>query len=223
MAPNHRNPAPASLPSLGSSEMADNCSVLDPWMYRFESAWISEAFARDNDALTRALQISISDTSSSGAGAASYSPDTPSAATSPNPLLLRRRHQLAPRNPLCAGAAGRVSKRKSRATKRSPTTYINADPSHFREMVQRITGVRLDGDTAEPLVKPEPVRPAVGARAALQHLCLPTLDTSAFLLDQRTADVGDVGSLGPPPDAPAFDLDALLSPAFPTLESWGVM
>lgn len=90
-------------------------------------------------------------------------------------------------------------------------------------MVQRITGVRLDGELAEPLVKPEPVRPAVGARGALQHLCLPTLDTSAFLLDQRNADVGDCGSLGPPTDAPAFDLDALLSPAFPTLESWGVM
>ncbi|CAL9039083.1 calmodulin-binding protein 25-like [Musa acuminata AAA Group] len=203
--------------------MADNCSVLDPWMYRFESAWISEAFARDNDALTRALRTSISDTSSSGAGAPSASPDTPSAATSPNPLLLSRRHQLAPRNPLGAAPAGRVSKRKSRSSKRSPTTYINADPAHFREMVQRITGVRLDGELAEPLVKPEPVRPAVGARAALQYLCLPTLDTSAFLLDQRTADVGDGGSLGPPPDAPAFDLAALLSPVFPTLESWGVM
>ncbi|RWW30140.1 hypothetical protein GW17_00005294 [Ensete ventricosum] len=86
------------------------------------------------------------------------------------------------------------------------------------DMVQRVTGVRLDGDLAEPLVKPEPVRPAVvGARAVLQQTHLPTLDTSAFLLER---DEGS--SLGPAADVPASDFDGLL-PAFSSLGSWSVM
>ncbi|KAG6501976.1 hypothetical protein ZIOFF_041863 [Zingiber officinale] len=61
--------------------MAEDCSVLDPWLYHSESAWMSEAFARDNEALTRALQISLSDTSSSGGATTSTPPPSP-------PLLL---------------------------------------------------------------------------------------------------------------------------------------
>ncbi|WOL06800.1 hypothetical protein Cni_G15534 [Canna indica] len=211
--------------------MAENCSVLDPWVYRSaESAWISEAFSRDNEVLTRALQISLSDTSSSGGGATptTTSPDALSAATSSSPFLLHH-HQLTPaaalrpRNPLAPPSAGRVSKRKSRASKRSPTTYINADPANFREMVQRVTGVQLSGEPGEPLVKPEPLRPAA-ARAALQQVCLPTLDTSAFFLDRGPARPStEAGSVRLPAEhEPIFDFDAL-APAFPTLESWSVM
>ncbi|KAG6518114.1 calmodulin-binding protein 25-like [Zingiber officinale] len=201
--------------------MAENCSVLDPWLFRSEPAWMREAFARDNEALTRALQISLSDTSSSGA--ATPAAASPSAATtsSTSPFLLH--HHLAPsaaplrprNNPLGPASAARVAKRKSRVSKRSPTTYINTDPSNFREMVQRVTGVQVIGDLppdVEPLVKPEPIRP----RAAPQHAFLPTLDTSALLL------ANGVGSLAASPELPVFDADALL-PAFPTLESWGVM
>ncbi|XP_074564152.1 calmodulin-binding protein 25-like [Curcuma longa] len=204
--------------------MADNCSVLDPWVFRSEPAWMREAFARDNEALTRALQISLSDTSSSGAA-------SPSVATSSSPSLLQQQHHhhlapsaapLRPRNhPLGPASAARVAKRKSRASKRSPTTYINTDPSNFREMVQRVTGVQLIGDLppdVEPLVKkPEPIRPSPAPRAASpQQAFLPTLDTSALLL------ANGVGPFAASPELPVFDADALF-PAFPTLESWGVM
>ncbi|RZS15942.1 hypothetical protein BHM03_00047867 [Ensete ventricosum] len=104
----------------------------------------------------------------------------------------------------------------SRRRRRPP----RAEPAgaHLRKMVQRVTSVRLDGDLAEPLVKPEPVRPAVvGARAVLQQTHLPTLDTSAFLLER---DEGS--SLGPAADVPASDFDGLL-PAFSSLGSWSVM
>ncbi|XP_065035030.1 calmodulin-binding protein 25 [Musa acuminata AAA Group] len=196
--------------------MAENCSVLDPWMHRTESAWMNEAFARDNEALTRALQISLSDTSSSASHDTLSSVATTTTSTSRTPVLPPRYQVTSPlgdvaalrgRNPLAPTPAGRISKRRSRPSKRAPTTYINADPAHFREMVQRVTGVRLDGDLAEPLVKPEPVRPAV-----LQQTHLPTLETSAFLLDR------DEGSSF----GPASDFDGLL-PAFSSLDSWGVM
>ncbi|URE43155.1 VQ motif [Musa troglodytarum] len=167
-------------------------------MHRAESAWIDEA-------LTRALRISLSDTSSSAATTSTFR----------TRVLLPRYQVTSPlgdvaalrgRNPLAPTPAGRISKRWSRPSKRAPTTYINADPAHFREMVQRLTGVRLDGELAEPLVKPEPVRPAV------RQTHLPTLDTSAFLLDRVEG-----SSFGP-----AADFDGLL-PAFSSLDSWGVM
>ncbi|RWW17871.1 hypothetical protein GW17_00018172, partial [Ensete ventricosum] len=65
----------------------------------------------------------------------------------------RRRDQL----------TGRVSKkRKSRASKRSPTTYIAADPANFRELVELITGT--------PAVEPawgQQHRPAAGQGSRL--------------------------------------------------------
>ncbi|KAG6498045.1 calmodulin-binding protein 25-like [Zingiber officinale] len=207
--------------------MAEDCSVLDPWLYHSESAWMSEAFARDNEALTRALQISLSDTSSSG-GATTSTPAASPATSSSSPFLLHQNRQLAPsaapiqpRNrPLGPASGARVAKRRSRASKRSPTTYINADPANFREMVQRVTGIQVVGNqppASDALVKPEPIRAAPGSRAALQQLCLPTLDTSALLL------ANGVGSLGASLEFPAFDADVAFSPAFPTLESWGIM
>ncbi|XP_074576040.1 calmodulin-binding protein 25-like [Curcuma longa] len=197
--------------------MLENCSALDPWRYRSDSAWISQAFASENQAVTRALQISLSDNSSSGAA-------SPSA-----PFLLHHRQYSRtpathPFRPLGPGPLGRVSKRRSRAPNRSPTTYINADPANFREMVQRVTGFQVDCGmlAAEPMVKSEPVRPAVGDRAALRQVCLSTLDTSALLLDCVAVTPDDDGaSVGLPDDIPDFDLDGLILPAaFPTLESW---
>ncbi|XP_038977464.1 calmodulin-binding protein 25-like [Phoenix dactylifera] len=83
-------------------------------------------------------------------------------------------------------------------------------------MVQQVTGIQLGdaGLPVEPVLKPEP------------QSCLPTLDTSAFLLD-RAGLVGHAAaahglSFGPAAvEAPAFDFDPLAS--FPTLESWSVI
>jgi hypothetical protein len=87
-----------------------------------------------------------------------------------------------------------------------------------------------------PILKPEPQR--LGSR--LQGAgCMPTLDTSAFLLDHHQQQVvgpnsaaGAVtGVSGPGPlsfgtnmglgDGGGFDFDTF--PSFPTLESWKVM
>ncbi|RWW49850.1 hypothetical protein BHE74_00043933 [Ensete ventricosum] len=213
--------------------MEEIFSALDATMYLPESAWIGEFSARENAALTRALQISLSDatttttTTSSSASADTlsspllllnqqYTPPSSSsssaAAAAAADAILHRRGALGP------APAGRVSKRKSRTSKRSTTTYIDADPANFRELVQRVTGARFRGDPAEwQLIKPEPVRPAVAARADPQQICLPTLDSSAFLLDTGAVAVpGEDSPFGPPP---VFDFDPLL-PVFPTLESW---
>ncbi|GAA0154244.1 hypothetical protein LIER_12286 [Lithospermum erythrorhizon] len=48
---------------------------------------------------------------------------------------------------------GRVSKparRRSRASRRTPTTLVNTDPSNFRAMVQQFTGGPAAAYTAEP-------------------------------------------------------------------------
>ncbi|KAJ8458662.1 hypothetical protein OPV22_031588 [Ensete ventricosum] len=113
--------------------MAEDCSVLDPWMYRPSACIPESAFAPENDA----LHISLPSES------ASLAAGDPS----------RRRDQL----------TGRVSKkRKSRASKRSPTTYIAADPANFRELVELITGT--------PAVEPawgQQHRPAAGQGSRL--------------------------------------------------------
>ncbi|URE01078.1 VQ motif [Musa troglodytarum] len=191
--------------------MEDIFSALDATMYRPESAWISEASARENAALTRALQISLSDTTTTTSSSQQFTPPSSSSSSSSAAAaadaILRRRGALGP------APAGRVSKRKSRASKPSTTTYIDADPANFRELVQRVTGARLEGDPAEPqLMRPKLVRPAI---------CLPTLDTSAFLLDTGAVAVAVPSNDSPFGPPPVFDFDPRL-PVFPTLESWAM-
>ncbi|XP_008443217.2 calmodulin-binding protein 25 [Cucumis melo] len=130
--------------------------------------------------------------------------------------------------------AGKVSKRKSRASK-NHTTFITADPANFRQMVQQVTGVRFGNSQIQipPILKPEPQR--VSARFAV---CggdgLPTLDTSAFLLNnnqqqqQSSGSGSEITQPGPvsfgselelPNHGPiGSDFDTFSS--FPTLESW---
>ncbi|XP_068663507.1 calmodulin-binding protein 25-like [Aristolochia californica] len=207
---------------------SDNvAAILEPWAFRSPLAdtWISEAFARDTDALTKALQESLSShkpdpifsTSSpflnsvkSELGQPLYSSSDPESSSSKPPRDLR------------IPASGKISKRKSRATKRSPTTFITADPANFRQMVQQVTGARL-GDGQMPVcavARPEPHR----AVNRLQGF-LPTLDTSTFLLDHHQQQV--MGSSTAIPQvsfgsvndaAPGFDFDTFQN--FPTLESW---
>lgn len=132
-----------------------------------------------------------------------------------------------------------MAKRKSRASKRSQTTFITADPANFRQMVQQVTGVRFGNAemaVVAPILKPEPQRP--GSRLMMGGW-LPTLDTSAFLLDhdQENVGMGTGGSgvgLGPGPlgfessvvsdgSSGAAGLDFETFACFPTLESWKVM
>lgn len=219
---------------------SDNLASLDPWMLRstFADSWISEAFARDTETLTRALQKSISDHSDALA-CDTFSPflndllkpetaQTPSVSgvsgSDPETTALGPKRRIA----IPGASGGKITKRKSRATKRSQTTFITADPANFRQMVQQVTGVRLGHSQlpVNPILKPEPKRP--GNRLLG---CLPTLDTSEFMLDHHHQQVVGPGAathggmtfqpvVG---EGGATGLDFETLPSFPTLESWKVM
>ncbi|GMJ02394.1 calmodulin (CAM)-binding protein of 25 kDa [Hibiscus trionum] len=202
----------------------ENLGSIESWAFRptFTDSWLSEAFARDTEALTRALQVSISNSDSS-----SLSPlfslvnsdpfPTPSGSnlsgSDPETTLKRQRTVELP-------PTGKVSKskRKSRASKRSQTTFIKADPTNFRQMVQEVTGVRFGNAQMcpGPILKPEAQRPG----------SLPTLDTSAFLLDHCQPSSGAVAGSGFVPLQASVVANAGASsdcdsfPCFPTLESW---
>jgi hypothetical protein len=224
----------------------ENLASIEPWTFRqaFADSWISEAFARDTETLTKALQKSLNpDVLAADAISPLFnfvnsdtSPTTPtvsglSCGSDPDTAPKRQRSGI-------PAAGGKVSKRKSRASKRSQTTFITADPSNFRQMVQQVTGVRFGNSPVPvvPILKPEPQRPGTRLQGTG---CLPTLDTSAFLLDHHQQQVvgpnsaagGVTGVSGPGPlsfgpsmglaDGGGFDFDTFSS--FPTLESWKVM
>ncbi|CAI9099401.1 OLC1v1036216C1 [Oldenlandia corymbosa var. corymbosa] len=225
---------------------SDNLVTMEPsWAFRptFADSWLTEAFARDTETLTRALQKSLSnhsDNLSSEMINPFYPPETTTAAvhtptvsggSTENETAASKR-----KNGLGGVNGGKITKRKSRASKRSTTTFITADPANFRQMVQQVTGVRFGGNgghllpaTLTTVLKPEPHRPV----NRIQSGCLPTLDTSAFLLDPSNQQPQGHRSLVAPPQATAtppatvvlpeggsvgFDFQSLCS--FPTLESW---
>ncbi|KAK7396092.1 hypothetical protein VNO78_16843 [Psophocarpus tetragonolobus] len=237
---------------------SENVATIDPWMLRpaVTDSWLAEFFTRDADTLTKALQKSLS-------GAVLPPQDNintlspfavkPDAAATPTVSSLSGSDQESvPRRRAPPPPSGKITKRKSRASKRSQTTFITADPANFRQMVQQVTGVRF-GTAGAPIapavVKPEPQRATglAGARFPAGAGCLPTLDTSAFLLDHHQQQVMGPGSVaagagtglsgpGPVPFAPplsaldahaasfgsaGLDFDTFSS--FPTLESWKVM
>jgi hypothetical protein len=229
---------------------SENLASIEPWMFRpaMADTWLADYMARDTDALTKALQKSLS-----AAPEDALSPflkdssATTTATVTPTVSSLSGSDDSAPKRQRVA--AGKISKRKSRASKRSQTTFITADPANFRQMVQQVTGVRFGAGSnisMASVVKPEPHRvmgvTGVGRFSATGAGCLPTLDTSAFLLDhhrqQQTmvgpnSDGPEMSSLGPvsfgqPIDESGFGSAGLdfetFSSCFPTLESsWKVM
>ncbi|XP_030463585.2 calmodulin-binding protein 25-like [Syzygium oleosum] len=202
---------------------SDHMASVDPtWIFSrpsFIDPWFTEAYSRDTETLTKALQKSISSSAATATATTSNNSNNSSDTLTPDVVspFLKHLPEPAPSTPAAAaaapswgssdqeaaaskqrqrasvpGASGKVSKRKSRASKRSQTTYINADPANFRQMVQQVTGARFVGaglQVSAPILKPEPQRLG-GARlvaAAAASGCLPTLDTSAFLLDHHAA------------------------------------
>ncbi|GFY98114.1 VQ motif-containing protein [Actinidia rufa] len=202
--------------------MADNLASMEPWTLRlpFPDSWIAEALARDPETLQKSL--------SNHSHATFFTPELPPPAvlptmsgsgSDPETPASKRRSASIPLD----GNGVRPTKRKSRASKRTTTTFITADPANFRQMVQQVTGVRFGGQqmALAQVLKPEPQRPLVNQG------CLPTLDTSAFLLEKVVAVqpslnvvppalVGEGGGGGG-----GFDFESFSS--FPTLESWKVM
>ncbi|XP_021297432.1 calmodulin-binding protein 25-like [Herrania umbratica] len=229
---------------------SENLASIEPWTFRprFADSWISEAFARDTETLTRALEKSISNsfsnsdslspllnlinpnTSSTATATATATPSASNVSGSdPETAPKRKRTTIPPPT-----ATGKVSKRKPRPSKRSQTTFITADPANFRQMVQQVTGVRFGNAqmSLSPILKPEPQRPGSRLPNGAGPGCLPTLDTSAFLLDHQQQSSGAVvGSSLLPFQSSVVDegvasagatLDCDTFPSFPTLESWKV-
>ena len=106
--------------------------------------------------------------------------DSPRRRTSPT-----HRHNHAP-------AGARAGKRRSRASKRAPTTYISTDPANFRLMVQQITGVQAGVDDLQAMLQ---VQQALDAAALL-----PAADEASALRQHQLQQ----------------------QPCFPTLDSWNV-
>ncbi|XP_047318752.1 calmodulin-binding protein 25-like [Impatiens glandulifera] len=196
------------MASSSSPSSSHNLATIEPWMFRssFPDSWISQSFERDNQTLTKALQVSLS----TPHHLQTIPPSIPIPIQSPSPPGNAKR-TLNPPIPL---------KKKSRKSKRAATTFIMADPENFRQMVQQVTGGGQVRPMNVPLLKPEPQR----LFNLMQGCCLPTLDTSAFLLDDKYQ---------PPPMAVSSSSPSLMnhSPAvnfdsfscFPTLESWKVL
>ncbi|KAL3715651.1 hypothetical protein ACJRO7_007392 [Eucalyptus globulus] len=208
---------------------SDHMMSVDPWIFTrpgFVDPWFTEAYSRDTETLTKALQNSFAAATAATAAATTTTsnnsnnssdtltpdvvspflkhnsepaPSTPAAAAAPASVPLGSDQEVTASKRQRAsvpGASGKVSKRKSRASKKSQTTYITADPANFRQMVQQVTGARFVGaglQVPAPILKPEPQRLGGGrlvassaaAAAAAASGCLPTLDTSAFLLDHH--------------------------------------
>lgn len=221
------------------ASFSDNLATIEtPWAFRsaFQNSWICEAFDRDTEALTKALQKSIASEAATSAPAPDDSDlltvvktgtTSSSSGGGSEPETASKRtitRNVPPPN-------GKITKRKSRASKRSPTTFITADPANFRQMVQQVTGVRFAAGQIPvgSVLKPEPHRGPIGVVNRLQAGCLlPTLDTSAFLLEHLQQVGPPQSSLGFGPPAvqvaegggPRLDFDGFSS--FPTLESWKV-
>lgn len=99
-------------------------------------------------------------------------------------------------HPLSTINGGKVCKtRRSRASSKSPITFLNADPANFRAMVQQVTGVPLNPTAAAARLwspsggigVPLPRRDFMSSSARNNNNTtlqgLPTLDTSALLIN----------------------------------------
>ncbi|TMW86102.1 hypothetical protein EJD97_021954 [Solanum chilense] len=195
---------------------SDNLMTMEPWAFRsaFADSWFSDVYTRETETLTKVLQKSAFPEPEMNPVQTSTGTNSGGSENETTGVSNRRSNKVR--------VNGKITKRKSRALRRNTTTYITADVDNFREMVQQVTGARFGGDGQFPVahvLKPEPLRVV----NRLQPGCfLPTLDTSAFLLEQSVeplpaqpqtaADVVvDGGSCG-------FDCSSFS--AFPTLESF---
>lgn len=168
---------------------------LQPWSFNPTSLTDSWTLDAETEALTKALQQSLSrDTNSetlitttndsNNNSFNQFTQFSPAISGSDPETTSKRRNNLAISN-------GKISKRKSRATKRSPVTFITTDPTNFREQVQQFTGIPngnfLHANLYAPVIKPEPKRFGAGNGNSdlLNSYSLPTLDTSTFLLNQQ--------------------------------------
>lgn len=233
---------------------------VEPWLlhrqgFNVDSWLLHDAFSHDSDVLAKALHNTVS-------------PPTPHTQTlSPSSVFFHSPHPSSTHTLSsnisggsnqevvgCGGAKrkrdciltgsseGKATKqRRSRASKKPQTTFIAADPSNFRQMVQQVTGAKYNNDTSSMPFKPEPhrlvdTRLSSVSSSERSTTAVPTLDTSAFLSDHHQENLlagstfsgSDDASLGLPlekANAKSGGSEAEFDPypTFPTLESWKVM
>ncbi|KAG7569992.1 VQ motif [Arabidopsis thaliana x Arabidopsis arenosa] len=234
----------------------EGLASVDPWLYRqgfnVDSWLLSDAFSHDNDLLARALHTTVTAAphtltpSSAFFDSAAVSHPSSTTNTLSSNLSCGSDPEIigggAKRKRNCLLTEGKATKRRSRASKKSQTTFITADPSNFRQMVQQVTGAKYVDDSSfgifDPIVKPEPLRLVnkLPCGPSDRSTAVPMLDTSAFLSNhhQENLAVGNAysgnGCVGLPSGKPTATADANGStvnfenyPTFPTLESWKVM
>lgn len=210
--------------------MANDCFGLGAWSFHSDAA---VAGHEAEMSFSRALEMSFSSDEDIVAAITGGSISSSFLKTEPAGPFSASDAEALPKgnwsSPAISPTGRKISKRKSRATKRSTTTYITADPANFREMVQQVTGIRFGGrspELAEMVYKPEP-KMSAGGLVALQGGRLPTLDTSSFLLESAAPSPpstgSSFGSSALDGGASGFDLEPPSFPYFPTLESWRVM
>ncbi|XP_037488709.1 calmodulin-binding protein 25-like [Triticum dicoccoides] len=140
--------------------------------------------------------------------ASDAAPRPPSTPVAVGAAANKRRAGLGPN----AAGAGRAGKRRARASKRAPTTYISTDPANFRLMVQHVTGVQSEPGTDDGSV--------------VLHASFDA-SSAAALLDCHP--FGDALRLPSDADAAALhrhhqqQLVQQQQPCYPTLDSWSVM
>ncbi|KAL2465886.1 Calmodulin-binding protein 25 [Abeliophyllum distichum] len=192
---------------------SDNLVTIEPQPWRFGQAmadcWISDFFTKETETLTRALTKSFTNssptdhTSTDIVESLLVKPETTPSQTptasgcSENEVPFSKRRNVA--------ASGRITKRKSRASKRATTTFITADPANFRQMVQQVTGVRFGGEFewTDSCCADAETRPA---EQVVQPPVVSVPPPSTVMADGGAA---------------GFSFDSYCS--FPTLESWKVM
>ncbi|KAJ6794106.1 Uncharacterized protein M6B38_234085 [Iris pallida] len=199
--------------------MADECfGIFDSCSYWPTSS--GGAFSHvdfDNDAITRALQASLSSEYSSFS---SFSQTIPSSSSEPDLDTCSKRVRVPdPAPKMVSSTSGKVSKKRKsqRASKKSLTTYITADPASFRQMVQQATGGVWFSKPAEP-----------AASSARGVQLLPTLDTSQLLqLDTDTISFTTAAAAPAAANTTTYafgnksgSVFELETSCFPTLESW---
>ncbi|XP_055807248.1 calmodulin-binding protein 25-like [Solanum dulcamara] len=181
---------------------SDNLMTMEQWGFRpaFNDSWFSDIFAKETETLTKVLQKSFSGegnevvlptvemgfpflTPSASGPTFSGGSENDGASTA---VSVKRRGSNGG-----GGVSKKIVKRKPRASKRASTTYITADVDSFRQMVQQVTGARIGENgngnrqlSVSSILKPEPRRPVDRVQPVS---CLPTLDTSAFLLDPTSS------------------------------------
>ncbi|XP_044327643.1 uncharacterized protein [Triticum aestivum] len=179
----------ASASALSSSSLLADfpCSAGDG------SSWFASTVAPATGSLACDSVLVASD-------AAPRPPCTPVGASA---AANKRRAGLGPN----AAGAGRAGKRRARASKRAPTTYISTDPANFRLMVQHVTGVQAEPGTDD---------------GSVLHASFDA-SSAAALLECHPFD----GAPRMPADVDAAELhrhhQQQQQPCYPTLDSWSVM